>query len=170
VARYIFAYLSYWKDWNTGLNLHLDQVIGDIAWNWRTTDPLAEIVFFLIKIFVFLQLTEVRIPSSWYRQPLQEHNKETRMHVIWSGLSFYRLCMESTMETCPMGNVLSNRLSGNSTINVADCIASVYGISTTMLFIFTFLQKKADRAMQWSSVFSRRAPHFSVLTGINFCN
>jgi hypothetical protein len=70
------------------------------------------------------------------------------MHVIWPDLPFYRLCMESTMETCPMGNVLSNRLSGNSAINVADCIASVYGISSMMLFIFTFLQKKADTAMQ----------------------
>jgi hypothetical protein len=56
--------------------------------------------------------------------------------------------MESTMETCPMGNVLSNRLSRNSAINVSECITSVYGIFATKLFILTVLQKTDKSTMQ----------------------
>lgn len=78
--------------------------------------------------------------------------------------------METTKETCPKGNVLSNRLSGNFAINVADYIAPVYGISTTKLFVSTLVQKKADSAIQRSTVFLRRTPQSSVHAGIYFCN
>jgi spore maturation protein SpmB len=63
--------------------------------------------------------------------------------------------MESTTETCPKGNVLSNRLSGNFAINVAASIAPVYGISTAMLSVSTLVQKKADSTIQRFTVFVR---------------
>jgi hypothetical protein len=60
------------------------------------------------------------------------------------------------METCPMGNVLSNRLSGNFAIKVADCIAPVYVLFSTMLFIRYELFFRRKHTEQCSDLQSSR--------------